>query len=204
MYRKSRKIAPSRTAHLDLRLPQEPCVSKNPRIQRGAKRDDLLPRPRREGLLAANGENHLAAAAVGMRCTVRQTAVSSRQSIGNWHHVFHDAHRQKRSLRRAVEHRQEERVERDVDDDHDERAGEDNLPEPAVALVEQAAVEDAAQRRGNREAGEYGPVGLSRKPRMSLSAPCSAAATGPNSMAVGARAKCASEIFRLSFSWMTP
>ena len=55
----------------------------NPRIQQGSKRDHLLSSPRREGLLATNGENHLAAAAVGMRCTVRQTAVSSRQSIGN-------------------------------------------------------------------------------------------------------------------------
>ena len=68
------------------RLPAEvkaDSVKKPPTYSGGAKRDDLLPRPRREGLLAANGENHLAAAAVGMRCTVRQTAVSSRQSIGN-------------------------------------------------------------------------------------------------------------------------
>ncbi len=56
---------------------------KTPRIQRGAKRDHLLSSPRREGLLTANRKHHLAAAAVGMRCTVRQTAVSSRQSIGN-------------------------------------------------------------------------------------------------------------------------
>ena len=86
MYRKLHKIA-----HVSKSINASPTrggsesglSQKTPRIQRGSKRDHLLSSLRREGLLAANGENHLAAAAVGIRCTVRQTAVSSRQSIGN-------------------------------------------------------------------------------------------------------------------------
>ena len=79
------------------------------------------------------------------------------------HGVFQRANRKHRRLRRAVKHREEKCVERDVDEHHDDRAGEDDLPEPAVAFKEESAVNHAAQRRRNREAGEIRPRRLEQK-----------------------------------------
>ena len=55
----------------------------NPACSGGQSAMICYPARGERACLRQMGENHLAAAAVGMRCTVRQTAVSSRQSIGN-------------------------------------------------------------------------------------------------------------------------
>jgi len=77
--------------------------------------------------------------------------------------VFECTQRQRCQARWAIEHRQENGIQADVDQYDDYDAGSDDLPEFFLGLVKEEAVDQAAQQRGEREAGKVGACWFEQK-----------------------------------------
>lgn len=100
--------------------------------------------------------------------------------------IFEQPHGQQRHHRTAAGHRAPERVEQHVAKQVNDELRYEHVPQTHLTPVEEQAVKQADQQGAERVAGEISSRGEEEAARMSASAPCTPATTGPNSVAVAA------------------